>query len=59
MKRIFELNYTDTFNMDTNTLIETIRNSEGRTLMAESLIYKRPLVERVTDPEILAAMGVD
>ena len=44
MKRIFELNYTDTFNMDTNTLIETIRNSEGRTLMAESLIYKRPLV---------------
>ncbi|TVL64103.1 DUF7916 family protein [Brachyspira hyodysenteriae] len=59
MKRIFELNYTDTFNMDTNTLIETIRNSEGRTLMAESLIYKRPLIERVTDPEILAAMGVD
>ncbi|MDA1467421.1 hypothetical protein OGZ02_00870 [Brachyspira hyodysenteriae] len=45
--------------MDTNTLIETIRNSEGRTLMAESLIYKRPLIERVTDPEILAAMGVD
>ena len=59
MKRIFELNYNDTFNMYTNTLIETIRNSEGRTLMAESLIYKRPLVEKVTDPEILAAMGVD
>ena len=31
MKRIFELNYTDTFNMDTKTLIETIRTSEGRT----------------------------
>lgn len=59
MKRIFELNYNDTFNMDTKTLIETIRNSEGRTLMAEALISKRPLIEKVTDPEVLAAMGVD
>lgn len=59
MKRIFELNYNDVFNMDTKTLIETIRNSEGRTLMAEALISKRPLIERVTDPEVLAAMGVD
>lgn len=59
MKRIFELNYTDTFNMDTKTLIETIRTSEGRTLMAETLPYKRPIISAVTDAEILAAMSVD
>ncbi len=59
MKRIFELNKTETLKMDTKTLIQTIRQSEGRSFMAESLISKRPLVEFVSDPEVLASFGVD
>ncbi len=59
MKRIFELNKSDTLNMDTTSLINTIRHSEGRSLMAESLISKRPVVEFVSDPEVLASFGVD
>lgn len=59
MKRVFELNSRDVLEMDTKTLIDTIRGSEGRSVMAECLISKRPLVELVSDPEILASVGVD
>ncbi len=58
-KRIFELNKTETLKMDTKTLIKTIAGSEGRSVMAEALISKRPLVELVSDPELLASFGVD
>lgn len=59
MKRIFELNKEDTLSMDTKTLIDTIRVSEGRSIMAEAIAAKRPIIEGVTDPEVLASFGVD
>ena len=59
MKRIFELDRPESLIMDTKTLIKTIRHSEGRSVMAESLISKRPLVESASDPEVLASFGVD
>lgn len=59
MKRIFELTLKDIEDMDKNTLIETIKNSEGRTVMAETVITVPPLIYGVSNLELAAAFGSD
>lgn len=59
MKRIFELTMKDIERMDKNTLIETIKTSEGRTVMAETIVTVPPLVYGVSNMELAAAFGSD
>lgn len=59
MKRIFELTKAEVMAMDAHTLKETIRKSEGRTLMTETVVSKRAGVEDVTEAEVSAAFGSD
>ncbi|AEM77988.1 hypothetical protein [Thermoanaerobacter wiegelii] len=59
MKRIFELTMKDIERMDKNTLIETIKTSEGRTVMAETIVTVPPLIYGVSNMELAAAFGSD
>ncbi|MDK2877874.1 MAG: hypothetical protein PWR06_590 [Thermoanaerobacteraceae bacterium] len=59
MKRIFELCHNEIMAMEKRDLIETIRASEGRTVMAEVIINCPPLVYGVSNPELAAAFGAD
>lgn len=57
--RMFDLFYEDYFKMDRQDLISTIRNTEGRTLMAETIISTFPLLDGVSNPETAAAFSAD
>lgn len=59
MKRIFELTMKDIETMDKRMLIETIKNSEGRTVMAETIVSVPSLVYGVSNPELAASFGCD
>lgn len=59
MKRIFELTMKDIERMDKNTLIETIKTSEGRTVMAETVVTVPTLIYGVSNMELAAAFGSD
>lgn len=59
MKRIFELSMSDVKNMKKSELINTIKYSEGRTVMAETVIANPPLIGKVSNPELAAAFGAD
>jgi hypothetical protein len=59
MKRIFDLDLNDVLNFDRKMLVNTIRASEGRTVMAETVVSVPPLIEGVSNPELAAAFGAD
>lgn len=59
MKRIFELNHHDIMNMKKNDLVNIIKNSEGRTIMAETVISCESLIYGVSNPELAASFGAD
>lgn len=59
LKRIFELGYGDIMSMGKGALLETIVASEGRTVMAETVVSVPPLVYGVSNPEMAAACGAD
>jgi len=59
MKRIFDLDYADYFTIRGKELLETIRTSEGRTLMAETIITTFPLLDGISNPETAAAFSAD
>lgn len=59
MKRIFELNFADLKNLDRQTLIDIIKNSEGRTVMAETVVSIPSLAEKVSNAELAAAFSAD
>ncbi|MDE4542589.1 hypothetical protein [Thermoanaerobacterium sp. R66] len=59
MKRIFELTSSDIMNMTGRKLIETIRLSEGRTVMAETIVTFPTPIYGVSNPELAAAFGAD
>ena len=40
-------------------LVEAIRASEGRTIAAETIVATGPLLDRVSNPELVAAFGAD
>ncbi|WP_422445145.1 hypothetical protein [Thermoanaerobacterium sp. DL9XJH110] len=59
MKRIFELGYNEILSIKKPELLEIIKNSEGRTVMAEAVIAVPPLIYGVSDLELAAAFGAD
>ena len=59
MKRIFDLEYQDFMNYDKREIINSIKASEGRTVMAETVISIMPLLDGVSNPETASAFGAD
>lgn len=59
MKRIFDLDYSDYFTMGRHAILETIRSSEGRTLLCETIISVSPLLDGISNPETAAAFSAD
>lgn len=59
MKRILDCGPSDFANMDGAALVESIRRSEGRTLLCETLWPAPPLVDGVSNAEISVAFGAD
>ncbi len=59
VKRIFELGHGDVMGMTREILLQTIRLSEGRTVMAEVVVAVPPLVYGVSNAETAAAFGAD
>lgn len=59
MKRIFELTHGDVMTMSREELLKVIKASEGRTVMAETVISVQPLIYGVSNPETAAAFGAD
>lgn len=57
--RMFDLFYPDYFKMSRSDLIHTIRNTEGRSIMAETIISTFPLLDGVSNPETAAAFSAD
>lgn len=59
MKRILDCGPADFEKMDGAALLESVRRSEGRTLMCEVLWSAPPLVDGVSNAEVVAAFGAD
>ncbi|WP_066497084.1 hypothetical protein [Abyssisolibacter fermentans] len=59
MKRIFELNHNDVTTFSKKELIKTIKKSEGRTIMCETVISSQSMVYGVSNPELAASFGAD
>ena len=59
MKRIFELTTGDIERLSKNELKDIIKNSEGRTVMAETIISYTPYVKEVSNLELAASFGAD
>lgn len=59
MKRIFDLEYDDFMTYDKKEILETIKASEGRTLMAETVTSVMPLLDGVSNAETATAFGAD
>ena len=57
--RMFDLFYEDYFRMKRSDLIDAIRDSEGRTLMCETIISTFPLLDGISNPEAAAAFSAD
>jgi hypothetical protein len=59
VKRLLEANASDFAAMNAAALRESIRLSEGRTVVAEVMALASPLVDKVSNPELAAGMGAD
>lgn len=58
-KRILDCSREDFARMEGSELLDSIKNSEGRTLMCEILCPSSPLVDGVSNEEIAVAFGAD
>lgn len=59
MKRILDCRGSDFQNMNKEELKQAILASEGRTVMAETVVSSQPLFPEVSNPEIMKAFGAD
>lgn len=59
MKRALDANPTDMLSCSPSELIEAIRLSEGRILVAEVIATAPPLVDKLSNVELAAAFGAD
>lgn len=57
--RMFDLFYEDYFKMKRKDIIAAIKDTEGRTLMCETIISTFPLLDGVSNPETAAAFSAD
>ncbi|WP_434360917.1 dihydrodipicolinate synthase [Parasalinivibrio latis] len=58
-KRIFDYTSEDFKSASREQIVESIRSSEGRTLMVENVVAITPPIDVVSGPEIAAAFGAD
>ena len=59
MKRILDCGPADFRQMDSAVLLEAVRRSEGRTVLCEVLWPAPPLVDGVSNAEVVVAFGAD
>lgn len=59
MKRLISCYSSDFENRTRDELKQSILASEGRTIMAETVVTATPLLENVTNAEVMAAFGAD
>lgn len=59
MKRIFDLEYNDFMNFTKQELLNSIKYSEGRTVMSETVISIMPLLDGISNAETASAFGAD
>jgi hypothetical protein len=59
VKRLIDANASDFRGMNAQDLIESIRLSEGRAVMAEVVATSAPLVDKISNAELAAGMGAD
>lgn len=59
MKRVFDVLKADVRSGTPARLLQMIRHTEGRTLMAETVVSCQPFAEGVSNPELAAAFGAD
>jgi hypothetical protein len=59
VKRMLDANASDFRVMKASDLIESIRLSEGRVVLAEVIATSAPLVDKISNAELAAAMGAD
>ena len=59
IKRLLDANASDFRSMTSRELIESIRLSEGRVVLAEVIAISPPLVDKVSNVELAAGMGAD
>ncbi len=59
VKRLLDANPSDFLSMSAPELIESIRLSEGRVVAAEVVASAPPLLDKVSNVELAAAMGAD
>lgn len=60
MKRLLDCFASEVKNMTRNDILDSIRASEGRVLLAEvSLVSDRPILENITDAELKSSMGAE
>ncbi|MGL4388521.1 MAG: hypothetical protein ACRCTJ_03915 [Brevinema sp.] len=59
MKRIFDLSVSDVLSMTAHDLIKTIKHSEGRTILAETVVTVHSPIAPITTSELLAANTCD
>lgn len=59
MKRIFELKTGEIENLNKNELKDIIKYSEGRTVMAETIVSYTPYIKDISNLELAASFGAD
>lgn len=59
MKRLISCHSSDFQNMERENFKQSILASEGRTIMAETVVSAAPLLEGITNAEVMAAFGAD
>lgn len=59
MKRLLSCYASDVNNMGREDLKQAITSSEGRTILAETVVTAAPLLEGVSNAEVMASFGAD
>lgn len=59
MKRIFDLEYSYFMNFTKQELLNSIKYTEGRTVMSETVISIMPLLDGISNAETTSAFGAD
>ncbi|MEW4354347.1 haloacid dehalogenase-like hydrolase [Streptococcus pneumoniae] len=59
MKRLLSCYASDLQNLSKDELKQAISTSEGRTILGETVVTAAPLLEGVSNPEVMASFGAD
>src|SRR5699024_11509480 len=59
MKRLISSSASEINKMDASQLKQAIFASEGRTIVAETVVTSPPLIQGLSNPEVMATFGAD